>query len=70
MEKRSLANIIADNFSTSNAEVRRIIGQGGLRIDGEVVAQDTEIDESELDGCQLQLGKNRFRRIDSSDQNS
>ena len=70
MEKRSLANIIADNFATSNAEARRIITQGGLRIDGEVVAQDTEIDESELDGCQLQLGKNRFRRIDSSDQNS
>jgi len=69
MEKRSLANIIADNFATSNAEVRRIIVQGGLRIDGEVVTQDTEIDELELDGRQLQLGKNRSRRI-YGDQNS
>lgn len=48
----------------TNSDGRRMIEQGGVRIDGSVVAADTlEVDGEALDGVVLQVGKRRFARI-------
>jgi tyrosyl-tRNA synthetase len=48
----------------SNKEGRRKIAQGGVRIDGEVVADpDLELAPDELEGRMLQLGRRNWARI-------
>lgn len=47
----------------SNGDGRRMIDQGGVRIDGEVVAPGTyDITADAVAGCVLQVGKRRFAR--------
>ena len=46
----------------STSEARRMIAQGGVRLDGESVA-DVDIPAARLDGGLLQAGKRRFARI-------
>jgi tyrosyl-tRNA synthetase len=56
--------IVAAVFEISSSEARRLIEQGGVRLDGEPIAPgapDLEIDT--LDGRVLQVGKRRFRRL-------
>ena len=49
---------------STNSDGRRMIEQGGVRVDGMVVPADTlEVDGSTLDGSVLQVGKRRFARI-------
>jgi len=51
-------------LASSNAEARRLIGQGGVRIDGRVVADpDAEMDRADLAGRVLQVGRRRFVRL-------
>jgi tyrosyl-tRNA synthetase len=51
-------------LASSNAEGRRLIDQGGVRIDGEVVAPRAyDVAWSEIDGRVLQAGKRRFARV-------
>ena len=51
-------------LASSNAEARRLIDQGGVRIDGEVVAPRAyDIALANLDGRVLQVGKRRFARV-------
>ena len=47
---------------TSTSEARRLIAQGGLRIDGEVVT-DLDVGRRRLEGALVQAGKRRFMRF-------
>jgi tyrosyl-tRNA synthetase len=59
-----LPALIAAEFEVSTSEARRLIQQGGVRLDGEVVGADTlDRDPDELVGRVLQVGKRRFRRL-------
>jgi tyrosyl-tRNA synthetase len=50
--------------SSSNAQGRRLIEQGGVRIDGELVADAAaEVPVSELRGRILQVGRRTFLRL-------
>jgi tyrosyl-tRNA synthetase len=56
--------LLAEAFGLSRSEGRRLVAQGGVKLDG------TELDESrldvpaeELDGVVLQVGKRRFKRL-------
>ena len=56
--------LIADHFGVSRSEARRLLGQGGVRLDGEPLAgDDLELTARRLDGAVLQLGKRRFLRF-------
>jgi tyrosyl-tRNA synthetase len=46
----------------STSEARRLIGQGGVRIDGEP-ATDLDVPRNRLEGAVLQAGKRRFMRF-------
>ncbi|MER3411255.1 MAG: tyrosine--tRNA ligase [Thermoleophilia bacterium] len=48
----------------STSEARRLIAQGGVRLDGEVV-RDLDLPRSRLEGAILQVGKRRFARLTS-----
>ena len=57
--------LIAAEFELSTSEARRLIRQGGVRLDGEVVDADAlDREPSELVGRVLQVGKRRFRRLE------
>jgi tyrosyl-tRNA synthetase len=59
-----LPALLAEHFDLSRSEARRLIEQGGVRIDGEVVdggRLDLPVDE--LDGVVLQVGKRRHKRL-------
>jgi tyrosyl-tRNA synthetase len=58
-----LPPLLRDWFALgSTSEARRIVEQGGLRIDGEVV-QELDISPERLDGSLVQAGKRRFARV-------
>jgi tyrosyl-tRNA synthetase len=46
----------------STSEARRLIAQGGLKVDGETVTQ-TDVPTARLDGVVVQAGKRRFIRV-------
>ena len=59
-----LPQLMAAAFGISSSEARRLIGQGGAKLDGEPIAGDSlDADPSRLDGRVLQAGKRRFRRL-------
>ena len=57
-----LPSLLASAFGLSTSEARRLIGQGGLKVDGVVV---TELDtpRADLVGATLQAGKRRFAKL-------
>jgi tyrosyl-tRNA synthetase len=56
--------LMAGAFEISSSEARRLIKQGGVKLDGEPVPEDTfDLDPADLDGRVLQVGKRRFRRL-------
>jgi tyrosyl-tRNA synthetase len=56
--------LIADAFGTSSSEARRLLKQGGVKLEGKTMAPDVlDIAPAELDGKVLQAGKRRFRRL-------
>jgi tyrosyl-tRNA synthetase len=56
--------LMADAFGISSSEARRLIKQGGVRLDGEALPADAlDLAPAELDGKVLQAGKRRFRRL-------
>jgi tyrosyl-tRNA synthetase len=56
--------LMAGAFEISSSEARRLLGQGGVKLDGKPLGgDDLEMDPGDLDGRVLQLGKRRFRRI-------
>ncbi len=57
---------IADAFGVSRSEARRVLAQGGVRRDGEVLpAEPLDYEPTELDGTVIQLGKRRFKRFET-----
>jgi tyrosyl-tRNA synthetase len=59
-----LPRLIGAAFDISSSEGRRLIGQGGVKLDGEPVPDSAlDVDAEELDGRILQVGKRRFRRL-------
>jgi tyrosyl-tRNA synthetase len=56
--------LAAAGLASSNADARRLIEQGGVRIDGEVVEEpDVEFEASALVGRVIQVGRRRFVRL-------
>jgi tyrosyl-tRNA synthetase len=56
-----LPRLIGSGFDLSSSEARRLIKQGGVKLDGETVASDIlELPRKALDGKVLQVGKRRF----------
>jgi tyrosyl-tRNA synthetase len=59
-----LPEVIVMAFGGSRSEARRMLAQGGVKLDGEPVpAEPLDVPVSVLDGRVLQLGKRRFRRL-------
>jgi len=59
-----LPQLMAGAFGISSSEARRLIGQGGAKLDGEPIPPDTlDLAPAALDGRVLQAGKRRFRRL-------
>jgi tyrosyl-tRNA synthetase len=60
-----LPALIAAEFGLSSSEARRLIAQGGVRLDGEPLAPGTlDVPVGDLDGRVLQVGKRRHRRLE------
>jgi tyrosyl-tRNA synthetase len=56
--------LMAGAFEISSSEARRLIRQGGARLDGEPISPESlDLAPDALDGKVLQLGKRRFRRL-------
>jgi tyrosyl-tRNA synthetase len=59
-----LPALIASRFGVSTSEARRLLSQGGVKIDGEPIPGDRlDLALAELDGKVLQVGKRRFVRV-------
>ena len=59
-----LPAVIADAFGRSRSEARRLLAQGGVRIDGEPIgAEVLDVPSADLDGRVMQLGKRHYRRL-------
>ena len=60
-----LPALIASEFALSTSEARRLIEQGGVRLDDEVIEPSTlDLPADRLAGTVLQVGKRRFRRLE------
>ncbi|HEY5908076.1 MAG TPA: tyrosine--tRNA ligase [Vicinamibacteria bacterium] len=56
--------LIADAFGVSRGEARRLLAQGGVRVDGTALdAATLDMPAGELTGRVLQVGKRRFARL-------
>jgi tyrosyl-tRNA synthetase len=59
-----LPRLIAGAFGVSSSEGRRLIQQGGVKLDGDPVpAEPLDLEAATLDGRVLQVGKRRFCRL-------
>jgi tyrosyl-tRNA synthetase len=59
-----LPALIRDHFGVSGAEARRLLTQGGVRLDGQALdGGELDVPAARLDGAVLQLGKRRFKRF-------
>ncbi|GMQ86308.1 MAG: tyrosine--tRNA ligase [Acidimicrobiia bacterium] len=63
VEQVSLPAVLSEaGLAPSRSEIRRLIAQGAVKIDGEKVA-DEFVDASAVDGKVIQVGKRRFVRL-------
>jgi tyrosyl-tRNA synthetase len=60
-----LPALLADAFGLSTSEARRLIAQGGVKLDGEPVG-DLDLPRARLAGVVLQAGKRRFVRLNEA----
>jgi tyrosyl-tRNA synthetase len=60
-----LPALLADAFGLSTSEARRLIGQGGVKLDGEGVSE-LDLPRERLNGAVLQAGKRRFVRLNEA----
>ena len=59
-----LPALLKDAFSLSTSEARRLLAQGGVKLDGEPLPGDElDVAAERLDGAVLQVGKRRFVRL-------
>jgi tyrosyl-tRNA synthetase len=62
-----LPAVLGQAFGVSRSEARRLVAQGGVRLDGEPVAPDIlDLPAAELDGRVLQAGKRRYVRLQAA----
>jgi tyrosyl-tRNA synthetase len=55
---------ISAAFGMSRSDARRMLAQGGVKLDGEPLgADDLDLPPERLDGAVLQVGKRHFRRL-------
>jgi len=59
------AVLVASLGVASTSEARRLIAQGGVRLDGQVVGE-VDLPRSRLEGALLQAGKRRYARLQSA----
>jgi tyrosyl-tRNA synthetase len=56
--------LVAAKLAASNSEARRLLAQGGVRLDGEpVTGPEATLPAGDLRGKVLQVGRRRFARI-------
>src|SRR6266508_3556371 len=59
-----LPAVIADGFGMSRSDARRMLAQGGVKLDGAALgADDLDLPRERLEGAVLQVGKRHFRRL-------
>ena len=59
-----LPAVLRDAFGISASEGRRLLAQGGVKLDGEPLgAEDLDLAADRLEGAVLQVGKRRFVRV-------
>src|SRR3954452_11990268 len=59
-----LPEVIVSAFGGSRSDARRMLAQGGVKLDGEPVPADPlDVPAATLDGRVLQVGKRKFRRL-------
>jgi tyrosyl-tRNA synthetase len=59
-----LPALLAEHFGVSRSEARRLLGQGGVRLDGEPLGpEELDVEAGRLDGGVLQVGRRKFRRV-------
>jgi tyrosyl-tRNA synthetase len=59
-----LPQLMAGAFGISSSEARRLLKQGGVKLDGEPLSGERlDMDPGDLDGRVIQAGKRRFRRM-------
>jgi tyrosyl-tRNA synthetase len=59
-----LPALISDAFGLSRSEGRRLLAQGGVKLDGDALdASRMDLPAEDLDGVVLQVGKRRFKRL-------
>jgi tyrosyl-tRNA synthetase len=59
-----LPALIAEGFGMSRSDARRMLAQGGVRLDGEPLgADELDLPRERVDGHVLQVGKRHFRRV-------
>jgi tyrosyl-tRNA synthetase len=54
--------LLSTHFGTSRSEARRLLAQGGVKLDGEPLG-DLDVPVERLTGAVLQVGRRKFRRI-------
>jgi tyrosyl-tRNA synthetase len=60
-----LPGLIAEAFGRSRSDARRLLDQGGVKLDGAVLdGGDLDVAAAALDGRVLQVGKRHFRRLE------
>ena len=56
--------LIGDHFQLSRGDARRLLAQGGVRLDGTPLApEELDLPAARLQGAVLQLGRRRFKRF-------
>jgi tyrosyl-tRNA synthetase len=60
-----LPAVLADVFGLSTSEARRLIAQGGVKLDGEAVSE-LDLPRTRLRGVVLQAGQRRFVRLNEA----
>jgi tyrosyl-tRNA synthetase len=59
-----LPALLAEAFGVTRSEARRLLSQGGVKLDGEPLdASSLDLPPERLDGAVIQLGKRRFKRL-------
>jgi tyrosyl-tRNA synthetase len=58
--------LLADAFAISTSEARRLIAQGGVKLDGDAVSE-LDLPRDRLAGAILQAGKRRFIRLNGAE---
>jgi tyrosyl-tRNA synthetase len=62
-----IPKLLGQGFGMSSSEARRLIDQGGVKVDGRALSPgEFDVDPAELDGRVIQVGKRKFKRLVNS----